>query len=77
MGQELIMSVGQEQDNMTYKQYLRKVEKLERAGDSESLAALERELMENLDSNLDMDFVSAVDPVHYDEELEEEYGHLF
>ena len=71
------MSVGQEQDNMTYKQYLRKVEKLERAGDSESLAALERELMENLDSNLDMDFVSAVDPVHYDEELEEEYGHLF
>ena len=39
---------------MTYKQYLRKVEKLERAGDSESLAALETELMENLDSNLDM-----------------------
>ena len=77
MGQELIMSVGQEQDNMTYKQYLRKVEKLERAGDSESLAALERELMENLDSNLDMDFVSAVDPIHFDEELEEEYGHLF
>ena len=77
MVEELIMSVGQEQDNMTYKQYLRKVEKLERAGDSESLAALERELMENLDSNLDMDFVSAVDPVHYDEELEEEYGHLF
>ena len=77
MVEELIMSVGQEQDNMTYKQYLRKVEKLEKAGDSESLAALERELMENLDSNLDMDFVSAVDPVHYDEELEEEYGHLF
>ena len=62
---------------MTYKEYLRKVEKLERAGDSESLATLEHELMENLDSNLDMDFVSAVDPVHYDEELEEEYGHLF
>ena len=77
MVEELIMSVGQEQDNMTYKQYLRKVEKLERAGDSESLAALERELMENLDSNLDMDFVSAVDPVHYDEELENEYGNLF
>ena len=77
MGQELIMSVGQEQVNMTYKEYLRKVEKLERTGDSESLAALEHELMENLDSNLDMDFVSAVDPVHYDEELEEEYGNLF
>ena len=62
---------------MTYKQYLRKVEKLERVGDSEALAALERESMENLDSNLDMDFVSAVDPVHYDEELEKEYGDLF
>ena len=62
---------------MTYKQYLRKVEKLEKAGDLEALAALETELMENLDSNLDMDFVSAVDPVHYDEELEEKYGHLF
>ncbi|SVC09603.1 uncharacterized protein METZ01_LOCUS262457, partial [marine metagenome] len=46
-------------------------------GDSEALTALEHELMENLDSNLDMDFVSAVDPVHFDEELEEEYGHLF
>ena len=77
MAQEFIMSVGQELDNMTYKQYLRKVEKLERAGDSESLAALETELMENLDSNLDMDFVNAVDPVHFDEELEEEYGNLF
>ena len=61
---------------MTYKQYLRKVEKLEKTGDSEALSALEQELMENLDSNLDMDFVSAVDPVHYDEDLEEEYGDL-
>ena len=49
---------------MTHKQYLRKVEKLERVGDSEALTALEHELMENLDSNLDMDFVSAVDPIH-------------
>ena len=71
------MSVGQELDNMTHKQYLRKVEKLERVGDSEALTALEHELMENLDSNLDMDFVSAVDPIHIDEDLEEEYGHLF
>ena len=77
MVQVLLMFVGQEQDNMTYKEYLRKGEKLERTGDSESLAALEHELMENLDSNLDMDFVSAVDPVHYDEELENEYGNLF
>ena len=52
---------------MTYKQYLRKVEKLEKTGDSEALSALEQELMENLDSNLDMDFVSAVDPVHLSE----------
>ena len=77
MVQEFIMSVGQELDNMTYKQYLRKVEKLERVGDEEGLTVLENELMENLDSNLDMDFVNAVDPVHFDEELEEEYGNLF
>ena len=77
MVQELIMFVGQESDNMTHKQYLRKVEKLERVGDEEGLTVLESELMENLDSNLDMDFVNAVDPVHFDEELEEEYGNLF
>ena len=77
MEQDLVMLVGQELDNMTHKQYLRKVEKLERVGDSEALTALEHELMENLDSNLDMDFVSAVDPIHIDEDLEEEYGHLF
>ena len=35
---------------MTHKQYLRKVEKLEREGDEEGLATLERERMDDLDS---------------------------
>ena len=62
---------------MTHKQYLRKVEKLERAGDDEGLAALEKERMEDLDNHLDMDFVESMDLGEFDEELEEEYGHLF
>ena len=62
---------------MTHKQYLRKVEQLERAGDEEGLAALESQRMEDLDNHLDMDFVEAMDLGEFDEELEEEYGHLF
>ncbi len=46
---------------MTHKQYLRKVEKLEREGDEEGLATLERERMEDLDNHLDMDFIEAMD----------------
>ena len=57
MVQELIMSVGQESDNMTHKQYLRKVEKLEKTGDSEALEILEQERMESLEENLDIDWV--------------------
>ena len=62
---------------MTHKQYLRKVEKLEREGKEEALAALEKERMEDLDTHLDMDFIKAMDLGEFDEELEEEYGHLF
>ena len=51
------MSVGQESDNMTHKQYLRKVEKLEKTGDSEALEILEQERMESLEENLDIDWV--------------------
>ena len=61
---------------MTHKQYLRKVEKLERAGDDEALAALEKERMEDLDNHLDMDFVESMDLGEFDEELEAEYGDL-
>ena len=61
---------------MTHKQYLRKVEKLERAGDDEGLAALEKERMEDLDNHLDMDFVESMDVGEFDEELEAEYGDL-
>ena len=52
---------------MTHKQYLRKVENLERAGDAEGLAVLEKERMEDLDNHLDMDFVE----FGYDEETGE------
>ena len=61
---------------MTHKQYLRKVEKLERAGDDEGLAVLEKERMEDLDNHLDMDFVESMDLGECDEELEAEYGDL-
>ena len=46
---------------MTHKQYLRKVEQLERAGDEEGLAALESQRMEDLEHNLDKDFVMSMD----------------
>ena len=66
---------------MTHKQYLRRVNTIEfgiQGGDKEeALAALERERMEDLDNHLDMDFVEAMDLGEFDEELEEEYGHLF
>ena len=62
---------------MTHIQYLRKVEKLEREGDADALADLERQRMEDLDHHLDMDFINAMDDGTYDEELEAEYGDLF
>ena len=62
---------------MTHKQYLRKVEKLERDGDEEGLAALESQRMEDLEHHLDMDFVESMDLGDFDAELEEEYGDLF
>jgi len=62
---------------MTHKQYLRKVEKLEREGDADALSDLERQRMEDLDHHLDMDFINAMDDGTYDEELEAEYGDLF
>ena len=62
---------------MTHKQYLRKVEKLERDGDEEGLAALESQRMEDLEHHLDMDFVESMDSGEFDAELEEEYGDLF
>ena len=61
---------------MTHKQYLRKVEKLERDGDEEGLAALESHRMEDLEHHLDMDFVESMDLGEFDEELEAEYGDL-
>ena len=61
---------------MTHKQYLRKVEQLERVGDEEGLAALESQRMEDLEHNLDKDFVRSMDLGEFDEELDAEYGDL-
>ncbi len=61
---------------MTHKQYLRKVQKLEREGDTDALSDLEKERMEDLDHHLDMDFINAMDDGTYDEDLESEYGDL-
>ena len=75
-GSLMKLVIQQERTNMTHKQYLRKVEKLERVGDDEGLAALEKERMEDLDNHLDMDFVESMDLGEFDEELEAEYGDL-
>ena len=68
--------IQQEYVNMTHKQYLRKVEQLERAGDEEGLVALESQRMEDLEHNLDKDFVMSMDLGEFDEELDAEYGDL-
>ena len=62
---------------MTHKQYLRKVEKLEREGDLDALSELEKQRMEDLDHHLDKDFIEAMDDGSYDADLEAEYGDLF
>ena len=66
---------------MTHKQYLRRVNTIEfgiqGVDKEEALAALERERMEDLENRLDKDFVRSMDLGEFDEELEEEYGHLF
>ena len=71
------MFVGQESDNMTHKEYLRKVEKLEKVGDSEALEILEQERMKSLEENLDIEWVKDMALEEFDEELENEYGDLF
>ena len=80
-GSLMKLVIQQELINMTHKQYLRRVNTIEfgiqGVDKEEALAALERERMEDLDNHLDMDFVEAMDLGEFDEELEEEYGHLF
>ena len=72
------MSVGQELDNMTHKQYLRKVKSLEFSDDMEALDDLEREWMESLKENLDIDWIKKMNLEELDdEELEAEYGQFF
>ena len=65
---------------MTHKEYLRKVNSIEFSVHGvekhERLAALERERMEDLEHNLDKDFVMSMDLGEFDEELDAEYGDL-
>ena len=77
MEQDLIMLVGQEQDNMTHKEYLRKVKTLETAEDLEALDAVEKERMKYLEETLDIEWVKLMDDGSYDEDLEDEYSDLF
>ena len=77
MVQVFIMSVGQELDNMTHKQYLRKVKSLEFSDDMEALESLEKERIKSLEENLDIEWVKSMALEEFDEELEKEYGDLF
>ena len=77
MVQGLKMLVGQEQDNMTHKEYLRKVKTLESADDMEALENVEKERMKSLEENLDIEWVKSMALEEFDEELENEYGDLF
>ena len=81
MAQDLKMLVGQEQDNMTHKEYLRKVNSIEykihREDREEALAVLEKERMKSLEENLDIEWVKSMALEEFDEELEKEYGDLF
>ena len=77
MEQDLIMLAGQELDNMTHKEYLRKVKTLESAEDVEALEVVEKERMKSLEENLDIDWVKSMASEEFDDELENEYGNLF
>ena len=77
MAQDLKMLVGQELDNMTHKEYLRKVKSLESADDMEALENVEKERMKSLEENLDIEWVKTMASEEFDEELEDEYGNLF
>ena len=77
MVQGLKMLVGQELDNMTHKEYLRKVKTLESADDMEALENVEKERMKSLEETLDIEWVKSMDDGSYDESLEDEYGDLF
>ena len=77
MAQGLKMLVGQELDNMTHKEYLRKVKSLESADDMEALENVEKERMKSLEENLDIEWVKTMASEEFDEELEDEYGNLF
>ena len=66
---------------MTHKEYLRKVEtvefKVHGTEQEEALSAIEKERMEFLEENLDIEWVKSMALEEFDEELEDEYSDLF
>ena len=81
MVQGLKMLVGQEQDNMTNKEYLRRINvvevKVHGTEQEEALSAIEKERMKSLEENLDIEWVKTMASEEFDAELEDEYGDLF
>ena len=81
MEQGLIMLVGQEQDNMTHKEYLRRINvvefKMHGTDQDEAFSEIEKERMKSLEENLDIDWVKSMASEEFDDELEDEYGDLF
>ena len=81
MVQGLIMLVGQEQDNMTNKEYKRRINvvefKLHGTAQEEAFLEIEKERMKSLEENLDIDWVKSMASEEFDDELEDEYGDLF
>ena len=81
MVQVFIMSVGQELDNMTNKEYKRRVNvvefKLHGTDQEEAFLEIEKERMKSLEENLDIEWVKSMASEEFDEELEDEYGNLF
>ena len=81
MAQDLKMLVGQEQDNMTNKEYKRRINvvefKLHGTDQEEAFSEIEKERMKSLEENLDIEWVKSMDDGSYDEDLESEYGDLF
>ncbi len=66
---------------MTNKEYLRRINvvefKVHGTEQEEALSEIEKERMESLEENLDIEWVKTMASEEFDDELENEYGNLF
>ena len=66
---------------MTNKEYLRRINvvefKVHGTEQEEALSEIEKERMESLEENLDIEWVKTMASEEFDDELENEYGDLF